>query len=957
MSELIKEFFGRIFKSRLIVLAAVMVVLTILILHRLFYLQIVRGESYQENYTLKIKKERVLDSTRGNIYDRNGNLLAYNKLAYTVRIEDNGSYDTTAEKNEKLNAELAEMIGVLHQNGDKIQNDFGIAKQGDTYVFTQEGASRKRFLADVYGKSSVDDLVYDRKLGYDPSTAEANQVIDYLAGKSRFSVDSELYDPQTLYEIVVLRYAMSRNSYQKYILTDIATDVSDKTLAYVSENGYRLQGVTVESSTIRKYAESKYFSHIIGYTGKIDEAEYEKYSQENDQYALTDTVGKAGIEQVMDSYLKGEKGYELLYVDNLGKVSETIETKEPVAGDDLYLSIDMDLQKAVYDLLEQEIAGIVYSKIANIREYNAGSGGSASDIMIPIYDVYYALINNNVLDIDHYAAADASTNEKEIEQAFLQKKQTALDEIERALLADNPAPFNQLDEELRDYLNYVVTMLQNQNILLTDEIDKTDEVFLAWRAREISLEEYLKYAIEKNWIDITQFDLNEKYSDSTEIYDNLVRYIIDTLNTDHTFAKKVYKYVIDQDMISPVTLCLTLYDQEVLPLGDPDYAMLSGGQMSSFEFLRTKVKNLEITPAQLALDPCSGSCVITNPQNGELLALVSYPGYDNNRLANNLDAAYYQLLQDDKSLPLYNHATQEETAPGSTFKMVTATAGLTEGVIDPEEIIEDKGVYENVANGPACWIWNSFHTTHGKINVSEAIRDSCNYFFYEVGYRLANGYVTFRDELGISRIAKYAEEYGLGNKTGIEIPESEPHIATEYPVTAAIGQSDNNYATVHLGRYIMALANRGTVYDLTLLGKLYDPDGNEIETYSPKIRNRMDNISDTTWSAIQRGNAMVVEESDAFVDFPITVAGKTGTAQQIATRPNHALFVCYAPYDGSGATVPKVSIATRIAYGYSSANAAEVTSRILRYYFGFSDEEELLSGQAETITTTNTVTD
>ena len=379
--------------------------------------------------------------------------------------------------------------------------------------------------------------------------------------------------------------------------------------------------------------------------------------------------------------------------------------------------------------------------------------------------------------------------------------------------------------------------------------------------------------------------------------------------------------------------------------------------MNPFDFLRKKIKNLELTPAQLALDPCSGSCVITNPQTGELLALVTYPGYDNNRLANNLDSAYYQLLQDDKSLPLYDHATQEETAPGSTFKMVTATAGLTEGVITIDEKIQDKGVYENVANGPTCWIYGSYHTTHGFIDVSEAIRDSCNYFFYEVGYRLANGYLSFSDELGIRKLTKYAEEYGLGDKTGIEIPESPPHIATEYPVTASIGQSDNNYATVHLARYVTALANRGTVYDLTLLQKLTSPDGQEIETYEPKIKNEMTDIASTTWSAIQRGNAMVVEEQTYFEDFPIAVAGKTGTAQQIVTRPNHALFVCYAPYDATGSTTPKLAVATRIAYGYSSSNAAEVTSKILKYYFGLATEEELLSGQAEEITTNNRVTD
>mgnify|MGYP002626618521 CR=1 FL=1 len=194
-------------------------------------------------------------------------------------------------------------------------------------------------------------------------------------------------------------------------------------------------------------------------------------------------------------------------------------------------------------------------------------------------------------------------------------------------------------------------------------------------------------------------------------------------------------------------------------------------------------------------------------------------------------------------------------------------------------------------------------------------------------------------------------------ETGIEIPESTPHIATEYPVTAAIGQSDNNYATVHLGRYVTAVANRGTVYDLTLLSRLTDSSGEELEEFLPTIKNRMNDIDSSTWSAIQRGNAMVVEESAVFQDFPVTVAGKTGTAQQVTTRPNHALFVCYAPYDASGSTVPSVAIATRIAYGYSSSNAAEVTSRILLYYFGYSSEEELLSGEAETTTSTNRVTD
>ena len=159
---------------------------------------------------------------------------------------------------------------------------------------------------------------------------------------------------------------------------------------------------------------------------------------------------------------------------------------------------------------------------------------------------------------------------------------------------------------------------------------------------------------------------------------------------------------------------------------------MTSGSISAYNFIREKIKNLEITPAQLALDPCTGSCVITNVRTGELLALVSYPGYDNNRLANTMDAEYWASLRNDRSNPLYNYATQERTAPGSTFKMVSATAGFAENVIDTEMQIKDEGRFTRLEEkGPKCWIYPS--STHGLINVSEAIRDSCNYYFYETG--------------------------------------------------------------------------------------------------------------------------------------------------------------------------------------------------------------------------------
>ena len=398
--ERIREFLKNFFQSRLVVLFAVMLLLCVILLERLFSLQIVHGEEYQESYTLKIKKEKVLPSTRGNIYDRNGELLAYNELAYSVTIEDNGTYDSLKEKNKAINDELATILSVLDKNGDKIENNFNIALNEDgSYSFTVEGKSLLRFLADVYGRTRTDDLKYNKKLGYNEAEASADQVIAYLCREKGFDLSEDVYARTDLYRILVIRYAMSQNSFQKYISTTIATDVSEKTVAYVSENAASLQGMEISEDTIRRYVDSEYFAHIIGYTGKISDEEYENLSKESDNYTLTDVVGKSGIEQVMDLQLQGQKGYETVYVDNLGKVVETTERVEPLAGNDVYLSINKDWQEAIYDLLEQEIAGIVYSKIINAKEYLASNNSTAADIKIPIYDVYFALINNNVINV------------------------------------------------------------------------------------------------------------------------------------------------------------------------------------------------------------------------------------------------------------------------------------------------------------------------------------------------------------------------------------------------------------------------------------------------------------------------------------------------------------------------------------------------------------------------------
>ena len=935
--ENIKELFRLLKKSRLAVAGILMVILFAILLWRMFYLQIISGEEYQNNYTLKIVKERTLNSTRGNIYDRNGKLLAYNELSYSITIEDNGTYSSTTEKNDALNAEIAQVITALEKNKDAIINEFKVDLQADgSYAFNVTGTAWKRFLADVYGAISYDDLKYSQKLGYDTKNATADQVMSYLLDSYGVSKD---YDAAMAHKIVIVRFAMAQNAYQKYIATTIAENVSEESVAYIKEHSDELQGVDAVSDTIRKYNDSEYFASIIGYTGKISEKEYETLSAADESYTLNDVIGKGGIEQYMDSYLKGEKGYEKLYVDYMGKALEVIDRKEPTAGNDVYLSIDSDLQSAVYHLLEQEIAGIVYSNIDN----------PTSEIPIPITDVYFALIDNNVIDLESFAKEDATENEREAARIFASRETVVKNRLSTNLANENAEHFQNLSEEDQDYFTYIINQLKGNGILIEERIDASDEIYQSWKTGEVSSYVYLNHAISKNWIDITQFTIEEKYSDSAEIYTALCQYILDEIATQKEFSKIIYEYLVKEGAISGRLLCLILFDQGVLPYNETEIAGLQNGTINAVTFLKDKIKNLAITPAQLALDPCSGSCVVTDTKTGEILALVSYPGYDSNRLANTVDAEYFNSLQTDKSLPQYNYATQQGTAPGSTFKMVLATAGLAENYITLGEKIKDLGQYENISNKPKCWIF-SRGGTHGDVNVAEAIRDSCNYYFYEVGYRLStNNYQTnYNDALGISKIQKYAAMFGFDEKTGIEIEEAEPRIADEFPVMAAIGQSNNRYTTVQLSRYITAVANKGTVYRYTLLDHVADSGGNTIASFAPEVRNTIDVLDTGEWDAIHSGMRMVVENTSEFNGFPVAAAGKTGTAQQNLTRANHALFVGYAPYEN-----PEIAIATRIAYGYTSHNAAELSKNVLAYYFKAEDAEELLSGQAEEVNSTS----
>ncbi len=951
MFERIREQFINIITSRLTILVLIALGLGGVLVYRIFDLQIVNGQTYLENFLLQSKKTRTIDSTRGCIYDRNGNLLAYNELAYSVKIEDVFEKNN---KNENLNDTIYRLIKMIEKNGDKVVTDFNIVlDENGEFAFSVSDTRLLRFLADVYGHSYIDDLKYEEK------TATAQEVIEYLCSKKKFAIGQSVvsedgsktfvigkgYTKAEVLQIVTIRYAMSLTSYQKYIGTTVASDVSEKTVAAIMENINELEGVSIEEATARRYVDGIYFSQIIGYTGKISSSEElealntDESGKETGDYTMNDVVGRSGIEAYMEKELQGTKGYENVYVDSLGKVISVTDREEAVAGNDVYLTIDKDLQIAAYNILEQNIAGILLEKIENIKEYKPKPNDTSSDIKIPIYDVYFALFNNGVIDLEHMQSPQAAETERFVHQKFLEYKDSVYEKLREELM-QKKTPYDKLNNEYQVYESNIVIFLEDNGILMEEKYNSEDEILKAWKTDEtISLNEFLNYAITQGWIDVTKLDLPGQYADSEEIYKEVVDYIFEVIENNVEFQKRFYKYMLRADVITGRQVCYVLCEQNLVEIeSETDVEMLYDGRMSPYQFMINRISNLEVTPAQLALDPYSGSVVITDVNTGEVLALVSYPSYDNNRMANSVDAEYFAKLTTDKSSPMINYATQYRSAPGSTFKMVTATAALNEGIIHVNSKVQCVGIYEKITPSPRCWV---YPRGHGMQNVSEAIQHSCNYFFYDIGYRMSTLDGSYDAQAGLDILAKYADLYGLSEKSGVEIDEWAPKVSDEFPVPSAIGQGTNNYTSVGLAKYVATVANSGTCYDLTLLDKVTDFEGNVVKDYEPVVRNKVE-LSEVGWRAIHEGMRAVVQNKQYFNNVAVAVAGKTGTAQETTSRAPHALFVGYAPYEN-----PEIAIVTRIAYGYASDYAAQTTKDVVSYYYGLVEEDDLITGNAK----------
>ena len=959
MGTKIKRFIKKIRIKRTTILVVVFVLMSGILVKQLFELQIIQGQDYISKFESRITKKRAINSTRGNIFDRNGEELASNVLAYSVTFEDNGTYDTTRQKNLTLNGVAYRVLKILEHNGDSIIRDFHIVlDHSGNYVFdVDEGFTLDRFRADIYGQALIDNLTEKQK------SATADEMMEYLTGKSGFSIalygedaytkeELEAYDlpeelsKQEILDLAIMRYELSTNSFKKYMAVTIATNVSEQSVAAIKENQTELQGIDIVEDSVRKYIDDPSLGPILGYTGRASSEELTELRKKNPEYTNDAIVGKVGIEKYMETTLQGTDGEETVTVDNLGKVLKIDDSTrvEPVAGNDVYLTVDSKWQSAIYQILKQRVAGILLSKIEATKTYDY-SVNDAAQIKIPIYDVYNALISNSVIDIRKFSEDTASDTEKNLYAKFQQKRQQVFDIITNRLTEENPPALKDENDQVQEYLTYICNDLLRDTlgVISKNAIDTADATYKAWSQDEsISLKDYLTYATGQNWIDISKISSEGEYLDSEEAYKALTDYIITYLKTDNSFSKLLYKYMLQEDTISGREICLVLYDQEILSKDDGMYDSLASGAMTAYDFMVNKIYNLEIEPAQLALEPCSASAVITDVKTGDVLACVSYPGYNNNLLVNDMDTDYYAKLSIDQSSPFFNKATQQTTAPGSTFKILSTIAGMSEGVIDDSTYIECTGSFDLVTPPINCWNING----HGPIEIREAIGQSCNSYFNMVGFKLGqDGEGNFSENRSLAVLQKYASLIGLDKKTGIEITESSPHVSDSLAVPSYIGQGTNAYTTSQLARYATAIATSGTVYDLTLLGKLTDSRGNILKEYEPDVINTLD-VDSSVWADIHDGMYRVVQTHKQFDGLGMDVSGKTGTAEVDGVyHPNHGMFVGYAP-----STDPQYAIAVRIENGYASGNACLAAADIFKYIFELTDEGSILTGVASSDT-------
>ncbi len=667
----------------------------IVLIVQLFNLQVINGESYREQSNTRLSRVSTIKAARGSILDRSGNELA------GVKTENNIEIYKTNISNDELNEAALNLVNLMNQYQISYTDNFPISI--NPFTFTISGDELSKFKK----KFKIEE------------NADAETV--FYKVKDKYQIKND--NIEDIRKIIAIRYIITTTGYSATKSITIATNVSDEVVAQISERNSDFPGISIETKAARTYLAGSMAAHVIGYTGKIKE---EEYKANKDDYDIDDIIGKTGIEYVFEKYLKGTDGEKQKEMAVDGTITGEYVSKNAIAGSDVVLTIDSNLQKTTEESLENCI-----NKIKN--------GG---------------------------------------------------------------------------------------------------------------------------------------------------------------FSQR--------------------YDAQ------------------------------------------GGAAVVMNVNTGEVLATASYPTYEPQWFVGGISQENWAYLRDDTRHPQLNKAIQSTYAPGSTFKMVTAIAGLETGVITTKEKINDTGIYKKYNSEWKCWYYTSYHRGHGYQNVTQALQHSCNYFFYETG-----------DRMGIDNLSKYALHFGLGNKTGIELPNEKSGAAASKEtyakirngatmgpgdtLNASIGQGDNNFTPMQIAKYISSIANSGTVVNPTIIKSVLNSDGtevskDEIRKYTNEKLGIVDTddgitISDESIEVAKEGMRMAASEAggtayNIFKNFNIEVAGKTGSAEAGKDSNGkdlvNAWFVCFAPFDN-----PEVAVVVMIENGGHGNYAAEVARDVLIQYFGMNESTEV----------------
>ena len=672
------------------ILTTLVYIAGIILLIQLFNLQIINGAEYRETSNSRLTRETVVKAARGSIKDRTGVELVRTDTGYSAEIY------STKVTDEELNLAIEKFIEILESNKDTYIDNLPI--KVDPFEFTEKD------------EESQKEWKKEHELDENFSAEQA-----FNALKEKYKITEE--DVNIARKIMAIRYEISSKGYSSTRSVTIARDISNTSAVQIREQNAKLAGINVVTEPTVAYTSGNLASHILGYVGAISE---EEYSTRKDTYRNDDVIGKDGVQKVFEEYLKGTDGVKQVDMTVDGAITSEYISEEAVAGSDVVLTIDANLQKVAEEALEK-----------NIKDIADGKYGDGND-------------------------ADA------------------------------------------------------------------------------------------------------------------------------------------------------------------------------------------------------GAVVVMNVNTGEVLAMASYPDYNPERYSEEYDP-------NDETGKYYNRAIRSIYAPGSTFKMVVASAALDTEEITTTTRINDNGIYP-YGDGQACWYYRSYGVGHGYLNLTQAIKYSCNYFFYDLGYKM-----------GIDTIAEYAGKYGLGKRTGVELMGEDRGIVasrdyansigytTWYPadtLSAAIGQSFNSFTPIQMARYISMVANGGKNVDVSIIKSIIKPDGTEVskeeienytkETIGTENELKEDlNISKENLDAIRKGMKGVTSEAggtaySTFADFNIDIAGKTGSAQTGVEGEAHGWFVGFAPYDE-----PEIAVVVLVEKAGSGGNTAVVAKKIMEEYFGMNSEKVTEDKNAE----------